>query len=71
MKIVEILLIIALIAIILHNVLEMWFSHVFYKQLAKDRKEQIDKLIDKTFENIAKNIGLEEEKDDKDSRYIN
>lgn len=64
MKIVEILLIIALIVIILHNVLEMWFSHVFYKQLAKDRKEQIDKLIDKTFENMAKNIGLEEEKDD-------
>ena len=68
MKIVEILLIIALVVIILHNILEMWFSHIFYKQLAKDRKEQIDKLIDKTFENIAKNIGLEEEKDDKDQR---
>lgn len=64
MEIIEILLIIALVVIILHNVLEMWFSHVFYKQLAKDRKEQIDKLIDKTFENMAKNIGLEEEKDD-------
>lgn len=64
MKIVEILLIIALIVIILHNVLEMWFSHVFYKQLAKDRKDTIDNLLDKTFDNIAKKIGLEEEKDD-------
>lgn len=71
MKIVEILLIIALIAIILHNLLEMWFSHVFYKQLAKDRKEQIDKLIDKTLENIYKNIGLEEENNDKNSKSSN
>lgn len=64
MKIVEILLIIALIVIILHNVLEMWFSHVFYKKLEKDRKEQFDKLLDASFSKIAKKIGLEEEKDD-------
>ena len=68
MKIVEILLIIALVVIILHNILEMWFSHRFYKKLAKDRKEQFDKLLDEAFNNIAKNIGLEEEKDDKDQR---